>query len=71
MVDACEAASRSLENPDVESVTNLVNGIIDSQLASDQFINADITLKNITKAKKMFIKRLLSIYHVRMEYPEK
>ncbi|MCB0396965.1 MAG: HDIG domain-containing protein [Flavobacteriales bacterium] len=69
MSDACEAASRSLKKPDKEKITKLVNGIIDGQVAGEQFSHANITLKDIAQTKKIIIRRLLSIHHVRVEYP--
>ncbi|HLG03494.1 MAG TPA: HDIG domain-containing protein [Bacteroidia bacterium] len=70
MADAVEASSRSLPKYDVESVDNLVEEIIDEQADQHQFNNADITLKDITAIKKIFKKKLRSIYHVRVEYPK-
>ena len=70
MADSVEAASRSIREPDAERINELVDKIIDKQLDSGQFINADITLKDITRIKKILKKRLMTIYHVRIEYPE-
>jgi membrane-associated HD superfamily phosphohydrolase len=69
MADAVEASSRSLPSYDAESIDNLVERIIDHQADQHQFDNADITLKDITAIKKIFKKKLRSIYHVRVEYP--
>ena len=69
MADAVEAASRSLKQPDEESISELVENIIDQQMKQGLFENADITLKDITKIKKIFKKKLLSIFHLRIEYP--
>ncbi len=69
MADSVEASSRSLPNPDEESIDELVEAIIDRQIAQQQFINCDITFKDITVIKKLFKKMLMSIYHVRIEYP--
>jgi cyclic-di-AMP phosphodiesterase PgpH len=69
MADSVEAASRSLKVYDNESIDNLVEKIIDSQIADKQFVNADITFKDITVIKKIFKKKLLTVYHVRIEYP--
>jgi len=69
MADSVEAASRSLPHPDAESIDELVESIIDNQIAQEQFINCDITFKDITGIKKIFKKMLMSIYHVRVEYP--
>ncbi|MEN8224661.1 MAG: HDIG domain-containing metalloprotein [Bacteroidota bacterium] len=70
MADAVEAASRSLGAPDEERINALVDKIIDRQMETGQFINADITLKDITRIRKLFKKKLMTIYHVRIEYPE-
>lgn len=70
MADSVEAASRSLSKYDGESIEKLVNNIIDSQVRELQFANADITFKDISEIKKMFKRKLMSIYHVRIEYPD-
>ncbi|HPT14012.1 MAG TPA: HDIG domain-containing protein [Bacteroidales bacterium] len=69
MADSVEAASRSLKSPDEQQINGMVDGIIDSQLQNGQFINSELTLKDITIIKKILKKKLLSIYHVRIEYP--
>ncbi len=70
MADSVEAASRSLSKYDGESIEKLVNTIIDSQVRELQFANADVTFKDISEIKKMFKRKLMSIYHVRVEYPD-
>ncbi|MCX6312293.1 MAG: HDIG domain-containing protein [Bacteroidetes bacterium] len=70
MADAVEASSRSLQKYDSESIDGLVEYMIDHQVEQHQFDNADITLKDITAIKKIFKKKLRSIYHVRVEYPK-
>lgn len=70
MADACEAASRSIKKPTEQSIKSLVEAIIESQMKENQFINADITFKEIDLIKKIFVKKLLNIYHVRIEYPK-
>lgn len=70
MADSVEAASRSLTKPDDTSINDLVERIISHQLESEQFSNADLTLRDITKVKEIFKKSLQNIYHVRISYPE-
>ncbi len=70
MADSVEAASRSLKEYNIEKIDDLVEKIINRQLETGQFINADITLKDITRIKKIFKKKLMTIYHIRIEYPE-
>ena len=70
MCDSIEAASKSLKNPTSLDFEKLVNTIIDKQLEHGQFNNAEISLKEIDKIKKVLTKRLINIYHVRIEYPD-
>jgi hypothetical protein len=69
MADSVEAASRSLPEYTTESVGKLVDKIIDYQFNEGQFDSANITLKDIKEIRAIFKKKLLNIYHVRMEYP--
>ncbi|MCF8369696.1 MAG: HDIG domain-containing protein [Bacteroidales bacterium] len=70
MADTVEAASRSLKKPDEDSIHKLVEGVIDKQMEAGQFNNADITLRDIRKIKNIFKKKLMNIYHLRIEYPK-
>lgn len=70
MADSVEAASRSMKTYDGESIEKLINSIIDGQIREGQFERSNITFSDITLIKRMFKKRLMSIYHVRLEYPE-
>jgi len=69
MADSVEAASRSLKEYDEEIIDNLVENIISKQLETHQFENSDITLREITRIKKILKIRLMTIYHIRIEYP--
>ena len=70
MADAVEAASRSIKNPNAKSISELVDAIIKSQLDQGQYNNANISLREINQVKKSFKKKLLNIYHIRIEYPD-
>ena len=69
MADSVEAASRSLKDKTEESISKLVDGIIDAQTKDNQFINTDLTFRDIITIKKVFKKKLMNIYHVRIAYP--
>jgi putative nucleotidyltransferase with HDIG domain len=69
MADGVEAASRSIKKYDAIAIDDLVDRIINHQINENQFINADITFRDINQIKKIFKKRLMNIYHVRIEYP--
>lgn len=70
MADAVEASSRSLKEYTEESISNLVDMIIDSQIEEKAFVNCPITFQDITVAKEVFKEKLKTIYHTRISYPE-
>jgi hypothetical protein len=70
MADSVEAASRSLKIIDEQTINDLVENIINKQVETGQFINSNITLRDISKTKKILKKKLMNIYHIRIEYPE-
>ncbi len=70
MADSVEAASRSISEPDEQKINDLVDNIIGSQMKDNQFINANITMKEIYTVIKVLKKRLLNIHHIRIEYPD-
>ncbi|NER15748.1 HD family phosphohydrolase [Spongiivirga citrea] len=70
MSDSVEAASKSLKEPTASKIDNFVERIIDKQMEEGQFLNADITFKEIQIIKKVLKRKLNNIYHLRVEYPE-
>ena len=70
MADAVEAASRSLPEYTEESISSLVDKIIDSQVAEGFFKECPITFKDIATIKSVFKEKLKTIYHTRISYPE-
>ena len=70
MADAVEAASRSLPEYTEESINNLVEKIIDSQVEEGFFKECPITFKDIAIVKSVFKEKLKTIYHTRISYPE-
>lgn len=70
MADSVEAASRSLPEYTEESISGLVDKIIDSQVAEGYFKECPITFKDISTVKSVFKEKLKTIYHTRISYPE-
>ena len=70
MADTCEAASRSLQEYTEESISSLVDRLIDAQVAAGCFKDCPITFRDIAQAKQVLTERLMSIYHTRIQYPE-
>ena len=70
MADSVEAASKSLKNPTFMMIDEFVDKIIGGQMNANQFLNANITFREIETIKKIFKQKLTNIYHLRVEYPE-
>jgi hypothetical protein len=69
IADSCEAAARSLEEPNPENIRFIVTKIIDAILADDQLDECDLTLRELTQIRESLIKSLVAIYHSRVDYP--
>ena len=70
MCDSVEAASKSLKEPTAVLIDSFVEKIIDKQMDEGQFLNSNITFKEIQTIKKILKRKLKNIYHLRIEYPE-
>ena len=70
MADAVEAASKSLKNPTYLEIDAFVEKIINGQMQGQQYVNANITFKDIEQIKKVLKGKLTNIYHLRVAYPE-
>lgn len=70
MADAVEAASRSLTDHSAVAINNLVDKIVDTQMAEGLFKDSDISFKDVETVKNTFKKRLATIYHTRIAYPD-
>ena len=70
MADAVEAASRSLKDHSLLSITTLVNRIIDSQIDDGLHNNSPIAFRDIKVVKESFINSISTMYHSRIIYPE-
>ncbi len=70
MADSVEAASRSIKDISYTSINDLVENIIYYQMINEQYNNSNITYKDQSIVKEIFKRKLMNIYHVRVEYPE-
>ena len=70
MCDSVEAASKSLKDPTSTKINSFVDTVISTQIEADQFLNANITFKEIESIKKVLKHMLANMYHLRIEYPE-
>ncbi len=70
MADSVEAASRSLSDHSPEALAELVNKIIDGQIAEGLHNDSPISFRDISTIKEAFVRRLKTMYHSRITYPE-
>jgi putative nucleotidyltransferase with HDIG domain len=70
MADAVEAASRSLPEYTEESISTLIDRIVDGQVSEGYFKECPITFKDIALVKALFQEKLKTVYHTRITYPE-
>lgn len=70
MADSVEASSRSLSEYTDQSIRDLVNRIVDGQLAEGYFRECPITFRDIAYSKTVLIEKLKTIYHTRVSYPK-
>lgn len=69
MADAVEAASRSMSDHSIASITTLVNRIIDTQIEEGLHNDSPISFRDIKVIKEAFINRVSTMYHSRIVYP--
>lgn len=69
IVDSAEAATRAMKEPTLEKVEALVHSIIMNRLEDEQFVECDITMKEIAIVEKMIVTSLNGTFHSRVEYP--
>lgn len=70
MADSVEAASRSLKEHTREAITSLVNKIIDGQIADGLHNDSSLSFRDVKMIKEEFVRRLMTMYHSRVAYPE-
>lgn len=70
LTDGIEATAHSLKEKSAAAFSEMIDYIVDQKIKSDQLIDADLTLRDITILKSTLLEKLVSIYHVRIEYPK-
>lgn len=69
LADQVEAATRSLKKYTITNIEKVIDNVVDNNFQEGILDNSGLTLKNITKIKKTFIKSITGMYHPRIEYP--
>lgn len=69
LADTVEAASRTLPNPNLQRISALVENLIEKRFQEGELDECDITLRELNKIKGAFVRILMGIHHLRIEYP--
>jgi putative nucleotidyltransferase with HDIG domain len=69
LADGVEAATRSLSDKNEQTLKQVVDQIIDFKVNNHELDDAPITFKDIREIKEIFLRKLINIYHIRIQYP--
>ena len=70
IADGVEAASKSLKEPTADKIMAFVDKIVQRLMEEKQFLEANITLREIETVKKVLTEKLISSSHLRVSYPK-
>ncbi len=70
IVDAAEAATRSLPDRSPEKVEKLVSNLVEERMNQDQFVDCNITMRELTIITHTVVNGLTGVYHSRVAYPK-
>ena len=68
LADACEAASRTIDKPTPQKITNLINEIFEQKLNDGQLDYAKLNMSEINQVKSSIIFSLSNMLHGRVSY---
>jgi|GEM_PF-6772197 len=68
--DACEAALRSMSDPQPDDVRKMLAGIINERVLTHQFDECDVTMQDINNIIEEIVKAFGGVTHTRMKYPK-
>jgi len=70
LADSIEAASKSLKDPSLEEISDLVDKLIAFKITHGQLTESALSFEELEECRAVFKQLLKSILHVRIEYPE-
>ena len=70
IADASEAAARSLSDRSPAKVASLVTSIVEERMNLEQFVDCNITLRELNVVTQTVVNQLAGVYHSRVKYPK-
>lgn len=69
LADGVESAVRALSDSSPERIRSCIDGIVRARLESGQLDEAPLTIRDIDRVKREFVRVLTGIHHHRIDYP--
>ena len=69
LADSVESATRALQDPSRERVTELIRTIVEGKIRDGQLADSPLTLREISLIQEQFVKVLAGMFHTRLDYP--
>lgn len=70
LADPVEAAARTLPSRDQQSISNLIDKLIEQRMRDGELSEAKLTFADIAKIKEAFVMVMTGMYHERIAYPD-
>jgi len=71
IADTVEAASRAMDEPSEEALTELVDRLVSEKADENQFDECQLTFEELGIVKRAIVKTLAVTRHLRIKYPER
>jgi len=70
LADACESATRAMDEPNASRIETLVHDMAMKRLLDGQFDESALTMRDLELIERSLVKSLLGLYHGRIQYPD-
>ncbi len=69
LADSCESTVRARKPANKAEIAEIVDTIIDNRMRGGQLDESDLTLKDISTTRDIFVEMLQAVFHPRINYP--
>jgi hypothetical protein len=69
LADSVEASTRSLRNPSPQRIRAMIESVVEAKFREGHFDDCELTLRDLHRIIEAFVPVIMSIHHVRIEYP--
>lgn len=69
LADSCESTVRARKPSNKAEIVDIVDGIIDNRMRDGQLDESNLTMKDLSMTRDIFIEMLQAVFHPRINYP--